>query len=281
MLALVVIFGSSCGQQEPASEDLYQKVDELHDAVVERAGQQQLIAAIDHSRLAAAEGEVMPPARVAIFSDPAVNTEILRLEPRAGLDLPFRVLAYAEAGLPLVIATPAEFLERRYGLAEGPALQQYRDMMDEVLRDFPAESITTFDVSSVEQGQGVVTLDSAHDFDQTIQQLKDAILAESDTVWFGEVDFQRDAALIEIDLPRLTLLLWGAPSPGAKAMRDFPRMGLDAFCQKTLVYQAPDGSVQVLYNEMPAFAEMHYQDTALVHRVISKRMSKTLGTAVE
>ena len=83
------------------------------------------------------------------------------------------------------------------------------------------------------------------------------------------------------ELPQLTLFLWGAPAPGAKAMRDFPRMGLDAFCQKTLVYQPPGGPVQVLYNQMPAFAEMHYGDTALPHRVITSRMSKMLRGAVE
>ena len=76
-------------------------------------------------------------------------------------------------------------------------------------------------------------------------------------------------------------MLFGAPGPGAKAMADFPRMGLDAFCQKVLVYQMPDGQVNAYFNEMPELAQMHYSDSSLPHKVINHRMGATLGGAVE
>ena len=117
--------------------------------------------------------------------------------------------------------------------------------------------------------------------DVTLERLKGVILAESDTVWFGEIDYTQEAASLDVDLPRLKLLLWGAPAPGAKAMGEFPRMGLDAFCQKTLVLQNPDGRVQVFFNDMPSFAEMHYGDSALPHHVIARRMKKTLEGATD
>ena len=280
LLILGITLGS-CVKHDLASEELYQGVDEIYETVLDRAGRFQIIAEIDHSRLAAAEGEVMPPARVVIFSDPAVNTPILLQEPQAGLDLPFRVLAYSEEGSPAVIFTNADFLSYRHGLPDDSALETYQKSIQDTVSSVPDEVLGDFDASSVGKGEGIVVLNSAYDFDQTITQLKDAILAEDDTVWFGEIDYQKDAAIQGVDLPRLTLLLWGAPAPGAKAMREFPRMGLDAFCQKTLIYQPPGEQVKVLYNEMPTFAKIHYGDSALPHRVITIRMSKMLGDAVD
>ena len=281
MFLILGITLGSCGKQDPASEDLYRAVDELYETVLERAGRFRVIAEIDHSRLAAAEGEVMPPARVVIFSDPEVNTPILLQEPLAGLDLPFRVLSYLEEGSPAVTYTNADFLSHRHGLSNGPALETYQKLILDTVSSVPDEALVDVDASSIEKGEGIVVLNSALDFDQTIKQLKDTILEEDDTVWFGEINYQKDAAMLGVDLPRLTLLLWGAPAPGAKAMREFPRMGLDAFCQKTLIYQPPGGQVQVLFNEMPAFAKIHYGDSALPHRVITSRMMKTLGGAID
>lgn len=271
---------ASCGGQNPASEELYLAVDELYDSVSQEIGRFHVIAEIDHSRLAAAEGEVMPPARVLIFSDAAVNTPILVREPRAGLDLPYRVLAYAEEGLPAITYTTADFIKRRHGMDSGLPLQRYDELLGEALTSVPASSTIVLDSAEVGKGEGIVTLHSRFGFDQTIERLKSAILAESDTIWFGEINYQQEAATEGVVLPQLTLLLWGAPVPGAKAMRDYPRMGLDAFCQKTLVYQPPGEGVQILYNDMAAFAEMHYKESALPHRIISKRMRKTLSGAV-
>lgn len=272
---------SSCGQREPASDALYRGVDELYDSVVAATGRFKVIAEIDHSRLAAEQGETMPPARVVIFSDPAINTSILQQEPRAGLDLPFRVLAYAEGNAPAVVFTAAEYLERRYGLADGLPLQQYQEGVLSAVNAVPGDAVVAFDVSPLGKGQGIVTLSSVYGFEETIQRLKDAIMAEDDTIWFGDIDYREEAVGLGVELPNLTLLLFGAPGPGAKAMAQYPRMGLDAFCQKVLVYQAPDGQVEVLFNDMPSMAKVHYGDSAIPHKVITRRMQDTLAGAVE
>jgi len=283
-VCLAAVLLASCnGQepQEPADESLYRAVDDLYEALEANAKRFEVIATIDHSRLAAEAGEIMPPARVVIFSDPDVNTTILRAAPMAGLDLPFRVLAYAEGQSPAVIFTPADYLQRRHGLGEMSALHRYQASVRNVTRAVPNDVIIDFDTSNVTKGQGIVTLDSVYDFDQTIERLKDAVMAEGDTLWFGEIDYQKEAEERGVDLPRLTLLLFGAPGPGAKAMADYPRMGLDAFCQKLLVFEKRDGRTGVAFNDMMAFAELHYGSFGLPHRIISRRMRSTLGGAIE
>ncbi len=272
---------SSCIQREPVADVTYRAVDELYESVVAATSPFKVIVEIDHSRLAAEKGETMPPARVIIFSDPAVNTSILQEEPRAGLDLPFRVLAYAEGDEPAVIFTTAGYLKSRYGIADGPALQRYEEEVLSVVSAVPEDVVVAFDTSSFGKEQGIVTLGSAYGFDETIERLKAAITAEGDTIWFGDIDYREEAAALGVELPRLTLLLFGAPGPGGKAMAERPRMGLDAFCQKLLVYQTPGGQIEVLFNEMPALSELHYGDSALPHKVITRRMRDTLGGAIE
>jgi len=272
---------ASCNRQEQADESLYRAVDDLYESLAGNAKRFEVIATIDHSRLAAEAGEIMPPARVVIFSDPDVNTTILRAAPMAGLDLPFRVLAYAEGQSPAVIFTPAEYLQRRHGLGEMSVLHRYQASVRNVTRTVPNDVIIEFDTSTVTKGQGIVTLDSVYDFDQTIERLKNAIMAEGDTLWFGEIDYQKEAEERGVDLPRLTLLLFGAPGPGAKAMAEYPRLGLDAFCQKLLVFQKRDGRTGVAFNDMMTFAELHYGNFSLPHRIISRRVRSTLGGAIE
>ena len=280
----VILLGAvlgSCSQREPGSDDLYQAVDRLYDAMVAGTDRFEVIARIDHSRLAAEKGEVMPPARVVIFSDPAVNTPILQQQPLAGLDLPFRVLAYAQGDSPALIFTTADYLQRRHGVAGGPALQRYEEDVLGVASAVPDDAIVALDASSFGRGRGIVTLDSDYGFEETIERLKAVIMAESDTTWFGEIDYDEQAAALGVDLPRLTLLLFGAPGPGGKAMAEYPRMGLDAFCQKVLVYEVPGGQTSIHFNDMVAFAELHHGDSALPHRVITRRMRNTLGGAIQ
>ena len=160
-------------------------------------------------------------------------------------------------------------------------MQQYHDALDVVLGELNSRRIDAVDVSVVERGYGVNELPSRYGFEETITRLKDVIMAEGDTIWFGQIDYQAEAAALGVELPRLTLLLFGAPGPGAKAMAEFPRMGLDAFCQKLLVHESRDGKVTAYFNAMPAFARMHHAEKALPHHVINFRMDATLRKATE
>jgi len=131
-LSLLVLL-SGCGVQEPPAGYLYVEVDEVFEAIQSAAGKYNEVVSIDHSRLAAMAGETMPPARVYIFSDPVVNTAILQEQPLAGLDLPFRILSYAEEDEPAVLYTSTEFIEHRHGLTKSVGLRQYDDALGRVL----------------------------------------------------------------------------------------------------------------------------------------------------
>ena len=232
---------------------------------------------IDHSRLAEETGEVLDASRVIFHTNNEINSQILSNQIRAGLDLPFRILAFYKQKDQRVIFTNADFIRIRHGLDNLQVLQAFdRDLAKLTAGVTMAQPVSTSDMS---RDYGIVELESDFGFDESVMRLKETILAEGDTVWFYDIDFQKQAREFGIQLPEVSLLVFGAPAPGAKAMREYPSIGLDAFAQKVLVYREAD-RVKVIYNDIPDIAELHYGDSAIPHHVIAYRLKSTLSGAI-
>jgi uncharacterized protein (DUF302 family) len=58
----------------------------------------QLFASVDHAAGARAAGLVLPDEVLLVFGNPAVGTALMQADPRAGLDLPLRMLVWAADG---------------------------------------------------------------------------------------------------------------------------------------------------------------------------------------
>ena len=233
---------------------------------------------IDHSRLAEKPGEVLDASKVGFYTNHKLNSQLLRQQIRAGLDLPYRIHAYYQNGEMSIRYTDGNYLKIRHGMKASEALAQ----IDAELNILLAELRNSKPVAQegLVKNYGIIELDSEFGFNQTVDRLKTAILAEGDTIWFQDIDYQRQAQNFDIKLPRSMLLVFGAPAPGASAMRDYPSIGLDAFGQKVLVYEQDD-NVKVIYNDIPAFAELHYGDNSIAHKVIKFRLNSTLSSAIE
>ncbi|PSL19824.1 uncharacterized protein (DUF302 family) [Shimia abyssi] len=247
------------------------------EVAIEEAGLAS-IASIDHARLAAAEGVEMPPSRVQVFSDPEINTSILKENIRAGLDLPFRVLSYAQDGTAKVVHTGSDFLEVRHGLSDKPALDMFSQRLADVTRAADGDAAP---IDGLSNDYGVIELTSALSVAEAVENLTNIVMAQDDTVWFGEIDFAEEAATQGVELPEAVLLLFGGPGPGGMAMAKFPSIGLDAFCQKLLVYAGDDGGSVVIFNDIAAFAELHYGSSAKPHHALNQRLTATFEKALQ
>lgn len=242
-----------------------------------------IIAEIDHSRLAADVGEEMPPSRVLIFSDPALDAALMAIDPRLGLDLPLRILAYetSPGGASKLLYSDAGYLENRYDVTLPQVLRDnYRAGTETALAGTAPGDIAVLAAEGLE-GDGLITLESPHGFDETLRRLRDAVNAQDDTVWFGEVDFDERAKTVGVAIEPAQLLLFGGPGPGGRAMSAAPSLGLDAFCQKVLVVQDEAGNVRVIMNDLLALAERHTVSKSLPLRVINRRIQKTFAAALE
>ena len=276
-LSLALAMEARADDEEP---NRHAGTDAVAKVIAKNITELKTIVVIDHSRLAEKEGVKMPPSVVTIYSDPKVDSALMKANPRVGLDLPQKILAFEADGKVRVAFPQANFLATRHGVTDKAALSLYQERVDLGLRGIAAESLDPVTEKGVTRDFGITDLVSDFEFDETIKRLKEAVMKQGDTVWFGEIDFHSIAAEEDVDLPRSTLLLFGGPKPGGVAMAKFPKLGLDAFCQKLLVYHDSKGKVRVIFNDIAKMAELHYGKSAEPHRVINKRLTTTFEGAV-
>lgn len=242
----------------------------------------EVIAEIDHSRLAAEAGSTMPPSRVLIWSDPELEASILKHNPVAAIDLPLRVLAYEDqhSRKPAVIVNSYDYVAQRYELPDDAVIRtRYQDAIATALKGIPDEAIDGFPSDSIPDS-GLITLDSPYDFAVTEERILESIAAQSDTVIFGSVDFARRSKEHGVTLQPTRLILFGGPGPGGRAMASAPTLGLDAFCQKLLIWQDASGTVHVTWNDLSALAERQQVSGGLALKVINRRLNETFSAAL-
>ena len=283
---LVLSLAGCSRDAEPISAARYAEPDKLFrtlEANINANPQLEVIADIDHSRLAAEAGSSMPPAHVLIWSDPELEAAILKRAPLAAIDLPLRVLAYEDqnSSSAAVITNRFDYLANRYALPDEASLRdRYESAIASVMAGIPHAAIAQFP-SDAMPDNGLVTLDSPFDFATTEKRIREAIDAQSETVIFGVVDFAARSRKHGVELRPLRLILFGGPGPGGQAMASAPTLGLDAFCQKLLIWEDTDGYVHVTFNDLLAIAERQQVSIGIPLRVINWRLKSTFSDALE
>jgi len=123
LLVLTLMLGSAAWA-DPVVKSSPMSVAETVDGLVlavQSAGA-TVFARVDHSAGARSVGETLPPAEVLIFGNPALGTQAMQQDLRAGLLLPLRVLVYEDAeGQTYITYSPAADLFA--GLAVSDAVQ--------------------------------------------------------------------------------------------------------------------------------------------------------------
>lgn len=284
-LLLIFIFSISCNFSEEGNDKhipMVNQVDAIGIELMEDAQAYQVIATLDHHRMAKAAGVYTPPSTAFIFSDAQINSSLLTVNPLIGLDLPFKFLVYTEADTSTVsIAyTSADFIQKRHQLSNEIILD-YKNSLYTILQKLPQDLISSSSSDEVEKDFGIIKIQSDFDQKATIQNLKNIIMGQGDTKWFGEIDYQKEAEVYDIIIKPNSLLLFGGPAPGGKAMMTTPKIGLDAFCQKLLVYEDENGIVWVSFNDIEAFSELYYQISTKPQAMINQRLAETFRTAVQ
>ena len=78
-----------------------------------------VFARIDHAAGAAKVGAKLAPAEVIIFGNPKLGTPLMQSQPRNGIDLPMKILAWKDkAGNVWLAYTPADTLAKRHGIKD-------------------------------------------------------------------------------------------------------------------------------------------------------------------
>jgi uncharacterized protein (DUF302 family) len=282
----IILLLASCDSGEPLTAERYQESDSLFSQLetnINTAAALEKLVEIDHSRLGSEAGSEMPPARVLIFSNPRLEAELIKQNPLVAIDLPFRILAFESEpeGDSKVIYNSFDYIESRYQLTPPLFLRElFDETMTRVLRGIDPEKIASFDQDTMEP-DGIITISSPYDFNTTFEKVQAAIESQDDTVGFGSIDFQLRARTTGEEIAPSTLILFGGPAPGAKAMSKAPTLGLDAFCQKFLIWQDETEQTYLSFNDLLALAERQNVGKSAPLRVINYRLNKIFTAALE
>ena len=273
----------SSGNHESAQSapNISQRVEAAHAELTDAVDVNKIVVNLDHHGMAQEEGVYTPPSIATIFSYPAVNTRLIKANQLVALDLPFKTLCYTEADTSEVYLawTSGDFISKRHALPSA-LLSEYDEQLSSVITGMEKAKPSNTNVDSVDLGFGIIEIDSDFDFATTIENLRNIVNAQSDTRWFGEVEFARDAQSLGEEIRPTTLLLFGGPAPGGKAMMTTPKIGLDAFCQKLLVYQTEEEGVKVAFNDIVAFSKLYYGQSTKPQAMINQRLTQTFTKAV-
>jgi uncharacterized protein (DUF302 family) len=279
--SILISCNSSANKFEtPEGQAIREKVDQSVTRLDGAISEFKKVVRIDHSRMAEEEDVFTPPSIVTIFSNPEVNSSLLKINPLVGVDLPYKVLCYSEPELAnaSIAYTSPEFIMKRHGLSQAD-LSAYSDDLSSVLKSFPENAISNTDLSEVTRDFGLIVRKSEFDFNTTMDNLKRDINSQGDTEIFGEIDYQDEAKQVGVELSPTTLILFGAPAPGGKAMNKTPKIGLDAFCQKLLVYQTGN-EVFIAYNDILDFSELYYQKSTFPQRIVNYRLNSVFKESI-
>ena len=278
---------AGCGGSEPIAVERYTETDRmvslLEDNQVASATLSKVVD-IDHSRLGQQAGSPMPPARVLIFSDTSLESELIKQNPLIALDLPLRVLAfeYGRENASKIIYNSFDYLVSRYQIDPVTSAElgdRYTANMSAAISGIAPTSLASFP-SDTMSPDGIITIASPYGFEETIKRVNTAIDAQDDTMHFGTVDFQVNAREIGVEIAPSYLILFGGPAPGGKAMAEAPTLGLDGFCQKFLIWEDASGRINLSFNDLLALAERQGAKKAIALRVINYRLKKTFGDAL-
>jgi LPXTG-motif cell wall-anchored protein len=106
-----------------------------------------------------------------------------------------------------------------------------------------------------EAGQGLVSVESAYNVDETVSRLE-SIIADRGLTVVTKVNHAANAANVGLDLRPTTLLIFGNPNVGTPLMQSSQTTAID-LPQKFLVWENEAGQVQVSYNDPQYLANRH------------------------
>jgi uncharacterized protein (DUF302 family) len=123
-------------------------------------------------------------------------------------------------------------------------------------------------------GKGIIDKPSNHSVDETVEKLKQILLAKGVTL-FALVDHSGEAQKVGMQMRPTKLLIFGSPKAGTPLMLATPTIAID-LPLKILVWEDAQGKVWVSYNSPEYLKERHGLPQELLQNIT---VVETLATA--
>jgi uncharacterized protein (DUF302 family) len=139
----------------------------------------------------------------------------------------------------------------RSSMAAGPRMLRKRSLLAMV---FALIWLPLLEATAA-TAEGLITIQSHYDPQETMQRLEAAVKAKDFTV-FAHIDHSAQAAQVNLSLRPTDLLIFGNPKGGTPLMRSNQTIGID-LPLKALVWQDEKGATWLSYNDPEWIVQRH------------------------
>lgn len=235
-------------------------VEAVHASVVEALEANdavEIVAQVDHAASAAGVGRELPPTRLVLFGNPTLGTPLMQASPRAGIDLPQRLLVWEDdAGDVHLAYNQPDHLASRHGLPELPELDRIAEALAGLARGATGAEPELADSGEPGRDEGLVVRRSRRGFRSTVRMLRSAIESADALTLVAVLDHRANAASVGQELTPATLLVFGNPRIGTPLMQAGRTVGVD-LPQRLLVHEDADGTVWIVHEDPAHLAARH------------------------
>lgn len=274
-VTIVEPVGTKYAVSDKSMEDTYK-------AFMDQLNQKEgvsIVAEVDYKAAAEFVQMELFPAKHLLFANPAIGTPLLQRNQLAALDLPHHVLFFRHAEGEEIYAmyNSVEYLETRYELQGLPELDDISKAVENMITSATGAKIKKAPEQRVSGAEGIITIDSWQEFDQTYLRLRESVTDNVDWRMVAEVDHQANAADVGMELRPTKVIFLSNPDIETTVLQSNPNTGLD-FPQKILVWQTQDGTVKISYNN-PVYLQQRHKITE--HEIELAEMATTLQEITE
>jgi len=120
----------------------------------------------------------------------------------------------------------------------------------------PEENIISDTQMTITTQEGIITKESTKSFDDTYNKLLEIITNNPNLKIIAELDHQKNAASVGLELNPTRIIMFGNPNLGTPLMQNAQTTGLD-LPQKIMVWQDDQNIVKISYNDPQYLQQRH------------------------
>jgi len=216
-----------------------------------------IIAEVDHAANARSVGRVVNPSRIIFFGNPFLGTPLMQKNQLAGLDLPQKIFIYQNSSNSIyAIYNSVPYLESRHGLQGVNTLPQISTALENLVKTTTDSDIKSATELTVTEGQGIISIISDQNFEETYAALQNAISGNKELSIIAQLDHQINAENAGLELRPTKIMIFENSNLEAPLLQDQLVVGLD-LPLKILVWEDENGDVNISYND-PSYLQERY-----------------------
>lgn len=215
----------------------------------------QIYKEIDFNKYTKSYGRRSRDAKMILFSNPSLEAPLLYENPKMGMEFPTRILTFEDREKFIFIGyNNTEYLSRIYGLNNMGSVHNMESSLSQITSGTTGNQTMKNETTMV--GENAITISSRKSFNQTFNELRNAIADDSEMHLIAEVDHQLNASRVGVNIRANKLLLFTTGELEANLI-DRQQLTIMDLPIRILVWENENGTPQVSFTDLYTIKDRH------------------------